>query len=122
MKRFIGKFISSVSDINGNRISEELITKIFTEQQIVPVTIDFTGTRIGQTEKFIKVGSVVYCEFSLDETKHPFLDKAYVAPLLDNVEYHLEGRVKVIDHADLQEASVTLIPANPLSSTIKEIK
>ena len=122
MKRFSGLFINQFTDLNGVQLGDEVVKKVLKEQPRVPVTIDFTGNPIGFTLSYIQTGSVIQCEFVIDETRHPLLEMAYVVPRFENVEYHLDGRTKIVDAGDLVEATITLLPSNPKMTMIKEIK
>ena len=113
MKKYIGRLMNSFTDVNMYRISEELLKDVFERQPQVPVTINFNHNPIGSTKRFFVQDDAILCEFEIDETKlPPHLTYAYIVPGLENVESHEENRVRVIDKGDLNEVSISTLPAN----------
>src|SRR5512133_284983 len=118
MKKYVGPMLSTTPNLNGDRLSDEVIKDILEKQPQVPVTVDFAGTSIGHTVKYTEEGSRVLCEINIDESQYPFLDLAYLVGMFTDVKFHMEGRVKVIDSANLQEAAITLLPSDPTLTRI----
>lgn len=121
MKKYTGILTNTFLDINNMKLSEKLLKDIFEQQQIVPVTINFGGTAIGRTEKIHVADGELICEFSLFKDI-PLINKLYVVPGLDNVKYHYEGKVRVIDEGDLTEVFISTLPSNPHLRPIKLIE
>ena len=121
MKKFSGLFLNGLNSIDGYRVSDDVVAKIIKDQPRVPVTIDFTGMPIGYTTRFLGTGTLVQCEFEVDETKYPFFHMAYIVPSFDNVQIVNEGRTKVIAEGDLNAAAVTLMPSNVKMTMIHEV-
>ena len=120
MKKYVGILTNTFLDINNVQMTDEAIKDILRGPAEVPVTLNFGGTIIGRTTKlFIADDKALACEFEIDETRVALLDRSYIVPGLENVEYHLEGRTRVIDSGDLTEASISLLPSNPHLTPIK---
>lgn len=125
MKRFLGPILSSNVTSNGHKMSDEIIKDIINSQPVVPVTINFGGESIGYTELFSKEGQYLQCHMLLDEKKvppHNDEEKLYVVGMYEIKKQHKEGEVTVIDDANILEAAVTILPADPTLTPLKQKK
>jgi hypothetical protein len=114
MKKYIGIMANTFLDLNNVRITDKLIRDIVTKQPQVPVTINFGGVSVGHTTSLFLMGdSTLACEFEIDPGLDvALIDRMYIVPGLEEVEYHMEGATRVIDSGVLNEASITVFSAN----------
>jgi len=113
MSTFYGFFISTDTNINGTSYSEGLLNKLVSEQPTVPVVVDYTGTKIGNTTRFSKKENAIFCEFEIDEGSYSLVDYAYIVGLFKELEHHYEGNMPVLDDAKLGVIRLSLIPHYP---------
>jgi hypothetical protein len=120
MKKFKGTLMNTFTDLNNIRLTDEVIEDILRNQPQVPVTFNFNGQAIGSAESYsLEDGSLVV-QIRIDEGKVDLIDRLFVVPGMNNVEFHNEGDVRVIDRGDLNEVSITSLPANTRLQPIKK--
>lgn len=123
MKKYIGRAMTRNIDLNGVQMSEELINDILTRQPKVPVTVDFEGDSVGVTHAFTKDEVGLLCEFSIESSKiPPLMDQLYIVSVLNDPRWHREGRIKVVDEAELSSMLITILPADATLLPFKEKK
>lgn len=119
MKKYTGSLLTTGTNLNNERMSHEAIESILQQQPRVPVTVNFNGEAIGHTISYRRGGDVVYCTVEIDETKYPWLDDAYFGISATIDDSHREGKITVIDEAELREVTITLLPNTPNLTKIK---
>lgn len=119
MKRYKATLMNTFTDLNNVRLAPEVIKDILNKQPKVPVTVNFNGIAIGRVESYSLEDNSLVAQIHIDDHNLPMIDRSYAVPGMTNVEFHIDNGVRVVDSGDMDEVSISLLPAN---TTLKPIK